>query len=733
MAVDVDLLNSNSLNNIETNFERVQTALQDAVSRSGNIPNQMTADLDMNSNDLLNVASIDTEVLYINGEPVVPDTLGSIPANSVGTSQIIDESITNTKLADNSVTNTKIADNSITLAKMADNSVGTSEIVDSSVTESKLNNNSVSEPKLTRRLSARVGSIVNTVPELLADTTLTYSNMTAGDYITASECQYIVAASGASDHHLTTSGGLKLYVQKDAQGRYPVIAWGAVGDGVTDDAPAIQLAINSLTSAGAVDLGARIMFPAGTFLLGSEIQLKHGIEIEGVNFHSPGSATAATLFLGAHDGNSVVSFVGAQGCAMRDIGINVKSGNQPKTHILMGRNNSGSAGLHVLERVFATGVASVASLYTIASEQNTYRDCYFELASGSSGRLAFFSSTQDLYSVAGLTTSSNVHHNFYSCTFNNQVDASDSKGIYLRLSGSSGIFTFAGCYQHQARGDYVYLNSGSDDGNRCIGGVSFLNHCGEIYELGAGTNSPVNGYNIFGVVAMRGLVISGGRMAQRAGVTPQTLTSTVAFEDCIIDLPQNRDDTISSGSLIGSTIPSLTRSTVNHDRFYIGNKEIRSSVTPTTTTAHVYFINGNGVVGNISTNSTVTAYNTSSDETWKDFIGPYDPTKAIAIIKADPVRDFHWDEDHGGDYAIGWGAQTSYSVSPDLASPGGWFDPSNDERVPEGTDGAEYRPWSVDQSKRTPYLWAAVSYLIDQNEKLVARIEELERKNNEIG
>src|SRR5690606_32506590 len=70
MAVDLTLLNSNSLNNIEANFERVQTALEDAVSRSGTVPNQMNADLDMNRNDLLNIGTIQAQDITIDGGSV---------------------------------------------------------------------------------------------------------------------------------------------------------------------------------------------------------------------------------------------------------------------------------------------------------------------------------------------------------------------------------------------------------------------------------------------------------------------------------------------------------------------------------------------------------------------------------------------------------------------------------------------------------------------------------------
>lgn len=116
-------------------------------------------------------------------------------------------------------------------------------------------------------------------------------------------------------------------------------------------------------------------------------------------------------------------------------------------------------------------------------------------------------------------------------------------------------------------------------------------------------------------------------------------------------------------------------------------------------------------VGTITITTTNTAYNTTSDEAFKIFNGEYDPQEAIAIIRADPVRAFTWVPELGGTDAIGWGAQTSYAVSPDLASPG------------HGTPGDEdYVPWGVDQGKRTPYLWAALSYALDKIDELEARL-----------
>jgi len=123
------------------------------------------------------------------------------------------------------------------------------------------------------------------------------------------------------------------------------------------------------------------------------------------------------------------------------------------------------------------------------------------------------------------------------------------------------------------------------------------------------------------------------------------------------------------------------------------------SATNAQLTANLFYRAG-AIVGSVTTTLSGTQYNTTSDETKKDFIGPYDPQVAIAIIRADPVREFTWK--NTGEYAVGWGAQTSHAVSSDLASP-----PYREGEL-----------WGMDQSRRTPYLWAAVSNLLDRVEAL---------------
>jgi hypothetical protein len=62
-----------NLSKINDNFAKIEQALQDALSRSGEGPNAMASDLDMNSNDLLNVNIINAEELWVDGHRLTPE------------------------------------------------------------------------------------------------------------------------------------------------------------------------------------------------------------------------------------------------------------------------------------------------------------------------------------------------------------------------------------------------------------------------------------------------------------------------------------------------------------------------------------------------------------------------------------------------------------------------------------------------------------------------------------
>jgi hypothetical protein len=73
-----------------------------------------------------------------------------------------------------------------------------------------------------------------------------------------------------------------------------VRAFGARGDGVTDDAPAIQAAINSLRGTGGI-----VFIPAGTYLIGSTITVWSRIRLIGSGSQPPGTRLLAKAGLNA--------------------------------------------------------------------------------------------------------------------------------------------------------------------------------------------------------------------------------------------------------------------------------------------------------------------------------------------------------------------------------------------------------------------------------------------------
>ena len=148
---------------------------------------------------------------------------------------------------------------------------------------------------LSERVTGKEPIAFGTVALLIADSTRTYSNTTAGDYIRtrAEGFAYEVAASGASDHHVTTGGGLKLYVLPIDQGYYVSSFWNGAGDPTT----AIQLAADT-----ARDANARLIGIHGTYTVTDTIVLECDGDLSQMKIEADGSAVSPVVRFGTVSG-----------------------------------------------------------------------------------------------------------------------------------------------------------------------------------------------------------------------------------------------------------------------------------------------------------------------------------------------------------------------------------------------------------------------------------------------
>lgn len=80
------------------NFVALRDAFDNTLSLDGSTPNAMNADLDLNSNDVLNVNELDTTALSIGGVRVQPNTLQSLSSEALTSSGAVSTAVINSTL-----------------------------------------------------------------------------------------------------------------------------------------------------------------------------------------------------------------------------------------------------------------------------------------------------------------------------------------------------------------------------------------------------------------------------------------------------------------------------------------------------------------------------------------------------------------------------------------------------------------------------------------------------------
>lgn len=153
---------------------------------------------------------------------------------------------------------------------------------------------------------------------MMADTVRGYGFYEAGQgiYVLREGYRYLVAASGASDHHLITAAGLKLYVVPGEDGIYNFKAFNPAANGLTDDYAKLMTALGAVETGEAPNkVGPTIFFPKGVYRFNTTVELHNRVTLLGA-----GAQDLGTVFVfpqGTH-GFVVNAFNTGEGTAISE-------------------------------------------------------------------------------------------------------------------------------------------------------------------------------------------------------------------------------------------------------------------------------------------------------------------------------------------------------------------------------------------------------------------------------
>ena len=226
---------------------------------------------------------------------------------------------------------------------------------------------------------------------------------------------------------------------------YNVKAYGAEGDGTTNDSPAFQSAYNAAVAAG----GGRVYIPPSSscYLLNSAINMTNGgsaqVIIQGSRSPNSGLNGSSTGQICANTGNVVFDVLATAGLTFRDIDVTAQSGvtNPSLIGILLARNSLGVGPqqVHVYNCSFKMPLHTVGTThsfgaYLYGAEEEVFVGDMFEadypLVVSSTN--SFSVSSPD--GTIGTGTQSETDDQFYGM----ELDTS-GLGAALYLSGASDL------------------------------------------------------------------------------------------------------------------------------------------------------------------------------------------------------------------------------------------------------------------------------------------------------
>ena len=360
----------------------------------------------------------------------------------------------------------------------------------------------------------------------------TVDNLNGGDVATLAE----LAASGGSNligFLQAGAGAVATTVQAKLRESVSVLDFGADPTGVADSAPAINAAI---TAAGD---GGSVKFPAGNYKTLSPILCEN---IRGIKLYGdPGQlSTSGSRIIAYHTGKCTLSLKGSLSCVIESLAIEGDTSARPKVGLILGRSSAASAGGHTFTSMTVTGYYQYFGVYNIASEENTFLNCY--LVTYTSIYSSVYMAQGDTFSIDGLTGSSMTAVTFIGGVIGNIDGTVDSSSIYLDCGSATGHISFFNTYMTQKAGTaWIYIRLGVQDGLNTDFPISFYNVAGEF-----NTTRPNNSIRINNAYAGRATSLSGLTIVNAAFQTPIANTILCNYADEGIPTPSNGVELISA-------------------------------------------------------------------------------------------------------------------------------------------------------------------------------------------
>lgn len=358
---------------INNNSAAIVAAMEKTLSRDGTSPNQMTSQLDMNSNRIINLPApggpndpvrlqdvtgsptIDLSIT-LTGDVTSPTGNGNLPTT------ISPAAVTGTKIANATIQNNNIADATIANAKLA-----------------TMANN---------RLKGNVSGSTASPSDITMSQALDSISATQGTILYRGSSAWTALSPGSAGQYLQTNGAGNNPSWTTIAGASSITPeqFGAVGNGITDDSAAIDAFVVACQN------NQGVMTPGKTYLVSQSFRIRPNTHIYAYGATIKAANTAGTM---------------ASHLLLTD--ITGGAGNGPSNVIIEGLTINGNATVRRANGSI-TGVGQYASIYVASCNNVTIRDCYCDDSEG------------DNYYMGGGTnpgTNNTTNSVFYRCIGNN--------------------------------------------------------------------------------------------------------------------------------------------------------------------------------------------------------------------------------------------------------------------------------------------------------------------------